>query len=144
MKPFDQIFLNYYPSVKSQTNMLSLSPWEQIENNSLTFFQMQCNLARFLRSWRHLMAGSVHKTGDIATKFKIFYRAVFKWLSKNQNQSNHFDQSQQEQTAPWTNPNSLQSHVTRSKRGKNYAYMVRFWFWFWFCVSLVEKLARVF
>ena len=27
-------------------------------------------------------------------------------LSKNQNQSNHFDQSQQEQTAPWTNQNS--------------------------------------
>jgi len=33
-------------------------------------------------------------------------RAVFKWLSKTQNQSDHFDQSQQEQTAPWTNQNS--------------------------------------
>ena len=33
-------------------------------------------------------------------------RAVFKWLSKNQNQSNYSDQSQQEQTAPWTNQNS--------------------------------------
>ena len=52
-------------------------------------------------------------------------RAVFKWLSKNQNQSNYSDQSQQEQTAPWTNHNSYQLPVTRSKRGKNHAYMVR-------------------
>ena len=35
-----------------------------------------------------------------------FHRAVFKWLSQNQNQSNYFDQSQREQTAPWTNHNS--------------------------------------
>ena len=34
------------------------------------------------------------------------FRAVFKWLSKNQNQSNYSDQSQQEQAAPWTNHNS--------------------------------------
>ena len=34
------------------------------------------------------------------------YRAVFKWLSKNQNQSNYSDQSQQEQTARSTNHNS--------------------------------------
>ena len=34
------------------------------------------------------------------------YRAVFKWLSKNQNQSNYSDQSQQEQAARWTNHNS--------------------------------------
>ena len=54
------------------------------------------------------------------------FRAVFKWLSKNQNQSNNYcDQSQQEQTARWTNHNSWQSPVTRSKRGKNHAYMVR-------------------
>ena len=33
-------------------------------------------------------------------------RAVFNWLSKNQNQSNYSDQSQREQTAPWTNHNS--------------------------------------
>ena len=33
-------------------------------------------------------------------------RAVFKWLSKNQNQSNYSDQSQQEQPARWTNHNS--------------------------------------
>ena len=32
--------------------------------------------------------------------------AVFKWLSKNQKQSNYSDQSQQEQTARWTNHNS--------------------------------------
>ena len=37
--------------------------------------------------------------------FELF-RAVFKWLSQNQNQSNDFEQSQQEQTAPWTNQNS--------------------------------------
>ena len=35
-----------------------------------------------------------------------FARAVFKWLWKNQNQSNYSNQSQQEQTAPWTNHNS--------------------------------------
>ena len=52
-------------------------------------------------------------------------RAVFKWLSKNQNQSNYSDQSQQERTARWTNHSSQQSPVTRSKRGKNHAYMVR-------------------
>ena len=33
-------------------------------------------------------------------------RAVFKWLSKNQNQSNYSDQSQHEQTALWTNHSS--------------------------------------
>ena len=33
-------------------------------------------------------------------------RAVFKWLSKNQNQSNYSDQSRQGQTARWTNHNS--------------------------------------
>ena len=34
------------------------------------------------------------------------FRAVFKWLSKNENQSNYSDQSQQEQTPRWTNHNS--------------------------------------
>jgi len=52
------------------------------------------------------------------------HRAVFKWLSKNQNQSSYSDQSQQEQTARWTNHNSQQLPVTRSKRGKNHEYMV--------------------
>ena len=33
-------------------------------------------------------------------------RAVFKWLSENQNQNNYSDQSQQEQAALWTNHNS--------------------------------------
>ena len=33
-------------------------------------------------------------------------RAVFKWLSKNQNRSNYSDQSQMGQTAGWTNHNS--------------------------------------
>ena len=38
--------------------------------------------------------------------FRLFlYRAVFKWLSKKQNQSNYYDQSQQEQTVRWTNHN---------------------------------------
>ena len=53
------------------------------------------------------------------------FRAVFKWLSKNQNQSSYSDQSQQEQTARWTNHNSSQLSVTHSTRGKNHAYMVR-------------------
>ena len=68
-------------------------------------------------------------------------RAVFKWLSKNQNQSNHFDQSQQEQTAPWTNQNSQQLPETRSKRGKNPAYMVRLVL---VLILIGWKLARVF
>ena len=34
------------------------------------------------------------------------HRAVFKWLSKDQNQNNYSDQSQQEQPARWTNHNS--------------------------------------
>ena len=33
-------------------------------------------------------------------------RAVFKWLSKNQNQSNYSDQSQQEKAARWANHSS--------------------------------------
>ena len=37
---------------------------------------------------------------------KVCARAVFKWLSKNQNQSNYSDQSQPEQAARWTNHNS--------------------------------------
>ena len=53
------------------------------------------------------------------------FRAVFKWLSKHQNQSNYSDQSQQEQAARWTNHNSEQLSVTCSKRGKNHAYMAR-------------------
>ena len=36
----------------------------------------------------------------------LLIRAVFKWLSKNQNQSNYSDQSQQERTTQWTNQNS--------------------------------------
>ena len=55
----------------------------------------------------------------------IQFEAVFKWLSKNQNQSNYSDQSQQEQTALWTNHNSYQLSATRSKRGKNHTYVVR-------------------
>ena len=49
------------------------------------------------------------KTKDSTTVIKnnrCFYRAVFKWLSKNQNQSNYSDQSQQQQTARRTNHNS--------------------------------------
>ena len=34
------------------------------------------------------------------------FRVVFKRLSKNQSQSNYFDQSEQERTARWTNQNS--------------------------------------
>ena len=33
----------------------------------------------------------------------LLITAVFKWLSKSQNQSNYSDQSQQEQAARWTN-----------------------------------------
>ena len=44
---------------------------------------------------------------------------------EKQNQSIYSDQSQQKQTAPWTNHNSKQLPVTRSKRGKNHAYVVR-------------------
>ena len=36
----------------------------------------------------------------------LYILAVFKWLLKNQNQSNYFDQSQQEQAAQWTNHNN--------------------------------------
>ena len=54
-------------------------------------------------------------------------RAVFKWLSKNQNQSNYSDQSQMGQTAGWTNHNSKHLAVTCSKRGKNHAYMHMAW-----------------
>ena len=52
-------------------------------------------------------------------------RAVFKWLSKNKNQSNYSDQSRQGQTARWTNHNSKQWSETCSNRGKNHAYMAR-------------------
>ena len=38
--------------------------------------------------------------------YSFFSRAVFKWLSKKQYQSNHSFQSQKEQTAQWTNQNS--------------------------------------
>ena len=56
---------------------------------------------------------------------KLLYRAVFKRLLKNQNQSNYSDQLQQERTARWTNHNSERWSVTRAKRGKNHAYIVR-------------------
>ena len=46
-------------------------------------------------------------------------RAVFKWLSKNQN--NYSDRI-----------------TTCSRHGKNHAWCDWFWFWFWFCLSLVE------
>ena len=44
---------------------------------------------------------------------------------KNQYQSNHSDQSQQEQTAQYTNQNSYQLPVTCSIRGKYHAYKLR-------------------
>ena len=46
------------------------------------------------------------------------HTAVFQWLSKNKNQSNYFDQSQEEQAPRWTNQNSQQSPVTHSKCGE--------------------------
>ena len=46
------------------------------------------------------------QTERIMDNWKIVNREVFKWLPKNQNQSNYSDQSQQEQTARWTNHNS--------------------------------------
>ena len=48
----------------------------------------------------------------------------YKWLSKNQYQIYFSYQSQQEQTARWTNQNSEQLPVTCSKRGKIRAHKV--------------------
>ena len=44
--------------------------------------------------------------------------AVFRWLSKNQYQSNSSHQSQQGQTGRWANQNCGQSPVTCAKSGK--------------------------
>ena len=44
-------------------------------------------------------------------------RAVFVWASLSQNQSNDFSQSQQTQTAQWTNQNLKQIHEAGVKRG---------------------------
>ena len=45
--------------------------------------------------------------------------ATFKWLSKSQHRENYSSQSEQEQTAHWTNQNSWQLLVNFAKRGKN-------------------------
>ena len=51
-------------------------------------------------------------------------RTVFKWMFKNQYQSNYSDQSQWEQKAWWTNQNSWQLSVSCWKCSKNQAYKV--------------------
>ena len=46
------------------------------------------------------------------------FRAVFNWLSRNQNQSNYIDQSQETITTQRTNENSKQIHVPALSAGK--------------------------
>ena len=60
--------------------------------------------------WRHCFR-SLHrcvnsKFSNKTHKWTKWYRAVSKWLSKNQNQSNYSDQSKQEQAVRSTNHNS--------------------------------------
>ncbi len=53
--------------------------------------------------------------------YGLLYRALFNWVSSNQNQSNHSDQSQRTLTIQWTNQNSKQISVAGTKRGKTCA-----------------------
>ena len=70
---------------------------ESLKNSGIRYqtsaMPMQCST-----SWAMGPTGSRSLCGS--------YRPVFKWLSKNQNQSNYSDQSQQEQAARWTNHSS--------------------------------------
>ena len=58
----------------------------------------------------------------LRTEFRV--RAVLKWLSKNQCQGDYSNQSQQQQTARWTNQYYSQLSIICWKRGKNRPYMV--------------------
>ena len=57
-------------------------------------------------TFHHVVHSSTEKNLYYGIYDLHFVRAVFKWLSKNQNQSNYSDQSRQGQTARWTNHNS--------------------------------------
>ena len=65
----------------------------------------------------------------------------FSFSVLNQSLGNCSDQSQQAQTALWTNQNSKKIHVTGAKGGKTRASKSRL---VWFYILLVEKVARVF
>ena len=59
----------------------------------------------------------------------------------NQNQSNCYDQSQQEQIATWTSQNWKQLHVPCLHKAREHVLTSRDLFWFYF--SLAEKVAYV-
>ena len=89
--------------------------WCSDGNFPFVFFKSHEHICTCIRLFSRVASGVVkwenktHKLeGSIPGYLKYISqnRAVFKWLSKNQNQSNYSDQSQQEQTARWTNHNS--------------------------------------
>ena len=67
-------------------------------------FRVQFNV-EFPRQVMNFSILSFHLDGAPQPWLRLTWinKAVFKWLSKNQNRRNYSDQSQQEQTARWTN-----------------------------------------
>ena len=86
------------------------------------------------------MISSGHWTPNLRFVFVCRYRAVFKWLLRNQYQSNYSNQSQQEKTARWifvaVTSNLLKAREKKATRTRCA--------WFWSCFSLVGKLVRYF
>ncbi len=70
----------------------------------------------------HVRVTAYHKTAknvlSVLRHSFLHNRAVFIWVSWNQNQSYHSGQSQSTKTMQWTNQNSKQLHVASKKRGK--------------------------
>lgn len=62
------------------------------------------------------------KISLLSIRLEEIAKALFKWLSKHQFQSNNSDQSQQEQTAQRTNQNSERLRIICSKCGESRAY----------------------
>lgn len=84
------------------------------------------NMEYEMRGYREALRAEECKFNKLNEKLKakmvmwlyaLLDKAVFNWVSKNQNQSNHSGQSQRSQTIQWSNQNSKQIYVAGSKRG---------------------------
>ena len=73
------------------------------------------NKKKSFQSCGTYLSSSIHRWEK---SFQNVYRALFKRVWLNQNQSSYPSQSQQTQITQWTNQNSKQIHVTGPKRGK--------------------------
>ena len=76
--------------------------------------------------------------------YNVEGKAVFNWVSYNQNHSYHSSQSQKTQTILSTNQNSKKSPAAKVKPKSTGKRVRTSHDWFWFSLWLDEKVARIF